>query len=248
MVSIYDDPSIELDSDLYSHSSYYRRGVRHLLRDYSRHTPAIVLSEHVKQALVEWGYGQQIWVVPPAVDPVFRPLQGREALRMRHALPKDKRLVLSVSNYSRRKNLRVIPEVMRALGGTYALVRVGGPLEGAISFSHISDETLNEIYNACDVLLFPSHEEGFGLPVLEAFAAGLPVVASGIPPITESSGGAALLVDPSDPAAIANGVREAVSNVDQLRYRGLQRATEYSLSKLSSRMDTVYQKLQRCGN
>ncbi len=95
-------------------------------------------------------------------------------------------------------------------------------------------EDLAPIYSGAEAFVFPSLHEGFGLPVLEAFASGVPVVCSNIAPITEVAGDAALLVDPLCPEAIAKGI-ERVLTEDGLRKRlvnaGLERAAAFSWKK-----------------
>ncbi len=95
-------------------------------------------------------------------------------------------------------------------------------------------EDMAPIYSAATAFVFPSLHEGFGLPVLEAFASGVPVVCSNIAPVTEVAGDAALLVDPLCVEAIANGILR-VLNEDGLRKRlvsaGLARAAAFSWEK-----------------
>jgi glycosyltransferase involved in cell wall biosynthesis len=67
----------------------------------------------------------------------------------------------------------------------------------------VSDDDLLQLYNACDLFIFPSFYEGFGLPALEAMARGIPVVTSTRPALGEVFGEAALLVDPRDAPAVA---------------------------------------------
>ena len=70
----------------------------------------------------------------------------------------------------------------------------------------IDDAQLARLYQAASVFLFPSFEEGFGIPVLEAMADGVPVVTSNVSSMPEVGGEAALYVDPHDPADIAQKV------------------------------------------
>jgi alpha-1,3-rhamnosyl/mannosyltransferase len=93
------------------------------------------------------------------------------------------------------------------------------------------------------VLLFPSLEEGFGLPVLEAMANGLPVVASRTASLPEVGGEAALYVDPHDPQDIAEKARRAVED-SELRWKmiqqGLERAREFSWRRVAEATLEVY--------
>ena len=80
------------------------------------------------------------------------------------------------------------------------VVWVGGvPLEETVHF-----------YRAADVFVYPSHNETFGLPILEAMATGCPVVTSDTTAMPETAGGAAVLASPGDPASIARAIMEAI--------------------------------------
>jgi glycosyltransferase involved in cell wall biosynthesis len=70
----------------------------------------------------------------------------------------------------------------------------------------VSDEELRALYSAATVYVHPSLYEGFGLTILEAMAAGCPVVTSNVYSLPEVAGDAALLVDPTDPDAIASAI------------------------------------------
>jgi len=87
---------------------------------------------------------------------------------------------------------------------------------------------LPAIYEACTVFAFPSIFEGYGLPVIEAMAHGAPVVTSRGISTEEVAGGAAVLVDPLNVDSIVDGIRKAMSSVDELRVRGLERARDAS--------------------
>jgi alpha-1,3-rhamnosyl/mannosyltransferase len=102
---------------------------------------------------------------------------------------------------------------------------------------------LQSLYQSASVLLFPSLEEGFGIPVLEAMANGLPVVASRTASLPEAGGEAALYVDPHDPQDIADKVLRAVED-SELRRRmieqGLERALEFSWRRAAEATLKVY--------
>jgi glycosyltransferase involved in cell wall biosynthesis len=104
------------------------------------------------------------------------------------------------------------------------------PLEETVSF-----------YRAADTFVYPSLDETFGLPILEAMACGCPVVTSDISAMPETAGGAAVLSDPKDPASIAKGIIEALGpGRDRMLDLGLRRAAEFSWGATAASTLDVY--------
>jgi glycosyltransferase involved in cell wall biosynthesis len=96
---------------------------------------------------------------------------------------------------------------------------------------YASRETARDLYQAAEVFVYPSLAEGFGLPVLEAMACGLAVVASTAEALREVAGDAALFADPGDPAAFSRAIERVLDDPAvraRLRAAGLLRATEFS--------------------
>ena len=99
-------------------------------------------------------------------------------------------------------------------------------------------------YQAADVLVYPSFNETFGLPILEAMACGCPVVTSNTTSMPEVAGGAAILTDPSDPASIAHGIIEAVEpGNDRLRDAGIRRAGQFTWEAMAALTLDVYREV-----
>src|SRR5499427_2257504 len=117
------------------------------------------------------------------------------------------------------------------LGIAGDLVFVGGvPLEETVRF-----------YQAADVFVYPSLNETFGLPILEAMACGCPVVTSDTSAMPETAGGAAVLADPRDPAALARAIVEATGpGQDRMRDMGLQRARQFTWGATAASTLDVY--------
>ena len=86
-----------------------------------------------------------------------------------------------------------------------------------------SDAAIGALLGSCAVLAYPSVYEGFGLPIIEAMAAGAPVVTSRTSSMIEVAGGAAVLVDPLDPESIADGMLDALRRRNELATAGLAR-------------------------
>ncbi|MGH3164333.1 MAG: glycosyltransferase family 4 protein, partial [Trebonia sp.] len=120
------------------------------------------------------------------------------------------------------------------LGIAADVVFVGGvPLEKTVDF-----------YRAADAFVYPSLNETFGLPILEAMACGCPVVTSNASAMPETAGGAAILADPSEPASIARAITEAVSpERDRLRDLGLRRAAEFTWGATAASTLDVYREV-----
>jgi glycosyltransferase involved in cell wall biosynthesis len=117
------------------------------------------------------------------------------------------------------------------LGIAGDLVFVGGvPLEETVRF-----------YQAADAFVYPSFNETFGLPILEAMACGCPVVTSDTSAMPETAGGAAVLSDPRDPASVARAIVEAAGpGRDRLRDEGLRRARQFTWGATGSATLDVY--------
>jgi glycosyltransferase involved in cell wall biosynthesis len=120
------------------------------------------------------------------------------------------------------------------LGISDDVVFVGGvPLEETARF-----------YRAADLLVYPSLNETFGLPILEAMACACPVVTSKVSAMPEIAGGAAILADPVDPASIAGAMVDALgSDGDRLRDLGVRRAADFTWSATGRATLDVYREV-----
>ena len=99
---------------------------------------------------------------------------------------------------------------------------------------YVDDEDLPALYAGAEMLLFPTLYEGFGIPVLEAFACGTPVITSNVSALPEVAGDAALLVDPRDEAAIASAIANLTRDEDlrtRLIARGHERVERFSWTR-----------------
>ncbi len=106
--------------------------------------------------------------------------------------------------------------------------------ENVIMLGWLPYEDIPLIYSASSLLVFPSLHEGFGLPVIEAMASGVPVVCSDIEPLIEIAGGAAELVDPFSEEAIALGIKKVLQDSELrsiLIQKGLKRAQDFTWEK-----------------
>jgi glycosyltransferase involved in cell wall biosynthesis len=157
--------------------------------------------------------------------------------------------LLCVSNFDRRKNLPALVEAWRRLrrdpAMPHALVLVGDAGrarelrdevavradEPLVTPGYVAPERLAALYRGAAAVVVPSLYEGFGLPVLEAFAAGAPVACARAASLPEVAGGAAVLFDPADADDIARAVAEAARGDEAARRRveaGAVRAAEFT--------------------
>lgn len=120
------------------------------------------------------------------------------------------------------------------LGIAEDVVFIGGvPLEETVRF-----------YQAADLFVYPSHNETFGLPILEAMACACPVVTSDTSAMPETAGGAAILCNPKEPTSIARAMLEATRpGMDRLREQGLRRAAQFTWAATGARTLDVYREV-----
>jgi glycosyltransferase involved in cell wall biosynthesis len=153
---------------------------------------------------------QRVVVTPLGVDRAwFAAAAPTEALRTTLRLPP--RYLLFVGAAQPRKGLDVLLEAYASQPGLAPIVLAGpagwgpGPVTSSRvhTVGYLEETDLRCVVAGAAALVLPSRDEGFGLPVLEAMATGVPVVCSDLPALREITGGLATLVPPEDPAALA---------------------------------------------
>jgi glycosyltransferase involved in cell wall biosynthesis len=241
--SVRSDPVTVLDT-LATTSGLERPIDRALLHRFLRFDHITTISAHVRDQIVSLQPHAHVDVIRPAVDDSFYPLPDKVGLRRALGLDSSKVLVLTVASGQKRKNLETVVQVQQMLPPIYGMVNVGETNLGDYTFRNVSDTILNMLYNACDALLFISLGEGFGYPIIEAFATGLPVIASDIPVVREVAGNAAKLVNPTDPEEIARTVLDLVTFKDDCAKAGRQRAmTDFSMERFKREMVSFHRTL-----
>jgi len=198
---------------------------------------------------------ERIDVVPHGTDAeAFRPAKPGEidAVKRRYGI--EGRYVLFLGGLEPRKNLEPLVRAFGELSADDAsLVIAGGEVRWAPGYvaeveraiatlpvarrsrvvrtGYVADEERRALLSGAEVVAYPSRYEGFGFPVLEAFAANVPVLTSDVSSLPEVAGDAAVLVDPGDPSSIAAGLDELLGDADLrnvLRAAGTTRVASFT--------------------
>jgi len=228
----------------------------------------IAISESTKNDLIRYYKvpESKIEVVFQACDPMFgdrKTDEQKSEILGKYGLPQ--KFILYVGTINERKNLlnvvkamELIPEndrlplVAIGQGGTYKNKVMHYIANNNLSRWITVKETVNRIdlpaiYQSASFFIFPSLYEGFGLPVIEAIWAGIPVITSDISSLPEAAGPGAIYVDPSDPHSIAGAVIKLNEDLPlrrDLATKGLAYIKErYNGDALARQMMGVYQKL-----
>jgi glycosyltransferase involved in cell wall biosynthesis len=239
-------------------------------RSFKRATRLMVDSHNTKDDLLRF-FGtpeSKIDVVPLVQDAKFGQITDAAAIekvRAKYGLPE--RFILYVGHLEPRKNLpRLVQAYIRLLErkeltSGHHLVILGKASFGyhaildqvsrseygsRILFTgYVEDADVPAVYSLADVFAFPSLHEGFGIPVLEAMACGVPVVTSNCSALPEVAGGAALLVDPYDVDAIARGIAEVLGDGEvrsRLIAKGLTRVKRSNAAAVARAITAVYER------
>lgn len=184
--------------------------------------------------------------VPLGVSGQFFPdRKGGEAVRAALELPR--RYLLHVGDLHPRRKVAVLVAAARECG--LPLIFVGRHLAGpepqgpaVRRYEGLSLEQLRAVYSAAEGFVYASIYEGFGLPLLEAMACGIPVVAAHRASIPEVCGDAAVLVEP-EPKPMAEGIAKALDQRAQYVEAGLERARHFSWERTARQTEAVYREL-----
>lgn len=230
----------------------------------------IVPSESAREDVVRYLKVDQgrIVIIPYGCEERFRPVgdpERFEAVRRKYGLPE--RYVLFVGVLQPRKNVATLLRafsllVVEKLGQDLKLVVAGesgwglteirkmvgslGLQDRVVFAGSIEDEDLPDLYRGAHLFVYPSLYEGFGLPILEAMACGIPVITSNISSMPEVAGDAAVLVDPRDPEGLASAMASVLTDEalrEKLGQKGIARARGFSWDAVARKTLEVYTSL-----
>ncbi len=253
----------------------FRPWNRHYLQFLTTHSArrarrVIVISESTRCDVVKMlGVPEdRIDVAYCGVDEMFHPLPAAEVSRFREERGLPERFILFLGTLEPRKNVQTLiraygawrraePDIPRLVvaGGKgwyydqiFAQVEELG-LTGEIIFpGYVSQQDLPLWYNAAELFVYPSRFEGFGLPVLEAMACGVPVVTTNVASLPEVAGDAAWLVSPDDESQLIEAMRCVLNDPSlrqEMRARGLAQAAAFTWERTARQTAKTYHQAMR---
>src|SRR5579885_483883 len=153
------------------------------------------------------------------------------------------RIFLELRRYRQFQNAKLImagkpwtPEMLKYCESS-------GLKNSVIQRVEVANEELQALYSGAIALLFPSYEEGFGWPILEAQACGCPVITSDRAPMTEIAGNGALFIDPDSPDLAARSIAEHTADLPLLREAGFQNLRRFGREKMINSYLEFYKKV-----
>jgi glycosyltransferase involved in cell wall biosynthesis len=158
---------------------------------------------------------ERIRVAYPGVDARYRPDGERRDT--------GRPYVFTTATEDWRKNRGVVEAALRLAGDDLTLLSLG---EGGRGY--VADDELPALYRGAAVFVYPSRFEGFGIPIIEAMACGIPCVVSSHPSLDEACGDATVRADPDSPEAFAEGITRALGEREELSARGLVHARRFN--------------------
>lgn len=184
----------------------------------------------------------KIFTVYPYINRnIFFP--GKSNIRNLTGVMPDDKVILSVGGDNSNKNILTIIKVLNCLPKNYKLIRVGKSDHSAriakklnlerriVNVGNVQSTVLSDLYRRSDVFIFPSHSEGFGLPIIEAMASGTPIVSSNKGSLPEVVCDSGITCDPLDVNCLADAVKRITMDENfknELVKKGLARINIFS--------------------
>jgi glycosyltransferase involved in cell wall biosynthesis len=225
----------------------------------------ITISEHSRTEIAQWFKipEKRISVIPLGVDERWFATPAPEALaRVRSHYQLPERFFLAVGTLQPRKNIgmlitahRMLPPALRREAPLVVVGKAGWGCDDVVAqltqgdsgalrwLQYVPDADMLPLLRQASALVFPSLHEGFGLPVLEAFAAQVPVIASNTTAVPEVAGQAALLASPTAPSAWADAMQHilaADAEANALKQLGLARAQCFTWAATCAATQSTY--------
>jgi glycosyltransferase involved in cell wall biosynthesis len=204
--------------------------------------------------------------IPIAANPIFRPIPRERAQRqVRERLKADGPFILTVGDLQPRKNHIGLIQAFDGLIQTYPHIRHKLVFAGKDTWfspqireaakksrvadrilftGFVEDEELLALYNACDLFVFPSFYEGFGIPILEAMACGRAVASANTSSMPEVADGAGILFNPESKSEIVRAMADILLDAElrgRMERLGLQRAPQFTWNRTAERTKELYQ-------
>jgi glycosyltransferase involved in cell wall biosynthesis len=267
IASLHDVSILTVPGSYAWHSRLLFQKVRRRLREADA---VITVSRFSKQRIVELLElePEKVMVIPNGVSPAFCRPDQEDRIRAtcnKHGI--DRQYILFAGVISRRKNLSSLLRAYqlyrkRQLSNDALLVCCGNDGVGSKDFYRhraalglaqdvrripfSSDADLADLMAGAKAFVFPSLDEGFGLPVIEAMACGAPVICSNRAALPEVAGNAAVYVEPTDIEQLASEIERVVCDDElarSLRERGFERARQFSWSHAARQVLALYERL-----
>lgn len=226
----------------------------------------ITVSEYSKKDILKFFPVDEnkIYVTPLAADSIYKPLNKEVCLSfLKENYNIGTPFVLYIGGFSKRKNVEALINSFIKISSNfdkdYSLVIVGARKDlGTFLSSKYTDSSkiiftdfvpqndLPYLYNGCEVFVYPSLYEGFGLPPLEAMSCGAPVITSNITSIPEVVEDSGMLINPYDENELGKSIEKVLSDnilKQSLKEKGLKQSSKFSWNKTSQATLEAYQKI-----
>lgn len=235
-----------------------------------RRATAVISDSHTTKTDIQEFYGAR----PGKVVTIYPGVDKHESLARRiERDPTSGKYILCLGPWVRRKNLEVVIKAFAEVGRQFPDVRLvvtGKPSAGMKGYTreelltyvpetlhsrlvfagYVAHAELSDLIAGASVLAYPSRWEGFGLPPLEAMAAGVPVVVSSTPTVKEVTGGAAMLCDPDDTSQWSEALGRVLTDErsrQELIHKGKARSAQFSWERCAEQTAALYHRVARAG-